>query len=131
MHASSAQSVISGVHGRERRLERNIPKSEAKHARRHGMKESAGNGLFKYTYKGYVFVIHPSTNKEVTSYLSNDWASPFSGTRKTEPVFVKMQATPRMKRNVANPCRTIRDWQTRCGSSIRQSRAARRFGTSH
>jgi hypothetical protein len=91
MNSSSAQSVISGVHGRQRREERNIPKADGKLARRYGMKESAGNGLFKYTYKGYVFIISPSTNKEVTSYIAKDWASPFSGTRLTEPLFVPMK----------------------------------------
>jgi hypothetical protein len=85
------QSILSGQHGRQRRQERNISKADGKLARRLGMKELAEGGKVKYTYKGCVFIVDVHSNKEITCYLSKDWASPFSGTCKTEPVLVAMK----------------------------------------
>jgi hypothetical protein len=92
-------SVKSSYHGRERREQRQIDKSDATLARRYGIAELGGGqqqhmslshgGARKYTYKGAVFVIS-NNNREITCFHSSDYASPFSGTRVTLPVLYPM-----------------------------------------
>jgi hypothetical protein len=96
-------SVKSSFHGRERREQRQIDKSDAKLARRYGIVELGGSGhphssssngggvARKYTYKGAVFVM--SNSHEITCYHSPDYASPFSGTRVTLPILYPMDAS--------------------------------------
>lgn len=89
-------TIISGLHGRQRRQERQISRDELRKARRFGMKEIDHGGAHrKYTYRGCVFIVDPSTNREITSYISNDWASPFSGTRCRSLVLMAMCAEHR------------------------------------
>lgn len=87
-----ASSLISTRHGRQRREERKIQKVDLKQARRYGMQEDAGDhespGVQKFTHTGIVFVYDPSSNTEITSYPSNDYSSPTSGTQHTRPVML-------------------------------------------
>ena len=50
-----ASSLVSGRHGRQRRVERNIDKPTLQAARRYGMKEMARYGREMYTYQGVTF----------------------------------------------------------------------------
>ena len=56
---TSASTLLSGVHDRERREERDIDKIDLQRARRYGMKEDGKNGREKYTYGGVVFIYDP------------------------------------------------------------------------
>jgi hypothetical protein len=80
-------TLLSDYHGQERREERNIQKIDLQHARRYGMEEDNNrNGRMKYTYGGIVFIYDPVRNREVTTFRSNDHASPTSGTLCVPPV---------------------------------------------
>jgi len=83
------ESLLSDVHGRQRRQERKIPKIDLKRARKYGMEETARNGRLKYTYGGIVFIYDPHNNREVTTYKSRDFASTSSGTKVTEPCILR------------------------------------------
>jgi hypothetical protein len=78
----------SGVHGRERREERNIEKIDLQRAKRYGMKEPARFGRTKYTYGGIVFIYDPVENREVTSFESPDISSAVSGTKYSKPILL-------------------------------------------
>jgi len=80
--------LISGTHGRQRRVERNIEKIDLQRARRYGMKEKAKKERLKYTYGGFVFIYDPFSNREVTSFPSSDTALSTSGTKVTRPVIL-------------------------------------------
>ena len=52
-------TIVSGDHGRERRLERNLEKIDLKRAKRYGMAEPSRHGRIKYTYGGIVLSMIP------------------------------------------------------------------------
>ena len=79
-------TLLSGVHGRERRSERRIEKVDLQRARRYGMEEPAKKGRLKYTYGGIVFIYDPVQNREITSYSSSDKAGKESGTKFAQPI---------------------------------------------
>ena len=82
-------TLLSGVHGRQRRQERHIEKIDLQRARRYGMKEEARYGREKYTYGGVVFIYDPQKNYEVTSYPSGDaLVGNATGTRHAAPVLL-------------------------------------------
>jgi len=82
-------SIISGDHGRERRLERNIEKIDLKRAKRYGMAEPSRHRRIKYTYGGIVFIYDPIKNCEVTSWkLPIEQASDTSGTKVFKPTIL-------------------------------------------
>jgi Alpha-kinase family/von Willebrand factor type A domain len=78
-------ALLSGLHGRERRVERSIEKVDLQRARRYGMKEFSRRGRLKYTYGGIVFIYDPKREMEITSFPSNDMASETSGTKVSVP----------------------------------------------
>ena len=84
--ATVDSTLISGLHGRQRRVERNIEKIDLQRARRYGMKEKGKNGRLKYTYGGIVFIYDPYSNKEVTSFPSRDEVGTTTGTCHSKPV---------------------------------------------
>ena len=86
--ATVDSTLLSGVHGRQRRAERHIDKMDLLRARRYGMKEDARNGRIKYTYGGIVFIYCPYTNREVTSFPASDKAAFHSGTRAADPILL-------------------------------------------
>lgn len=66
-------TLISHVHGRQRRSERNIQRLELQAAIKHGVKESAnpgrdGSPRWRYTYKGVVYITDETSRHEVTSW---------------------------------------------------------------
>ena len=86
---TAASSLLSGVHDRERRDERDIEKIDLQRARRYGMKEDGGKkGREKYTYGGVVFIYDPRLNMAITSWKSNN-ASNRSGTTTTTPIMLE------------------------------------------
>lgn len=98
----TAESVLnSGLHGRQRREERNIQKIDLQRARRYGMEEPARNGRIKYTFGGVVFIYDPCTNREVTSYKSKDAAPDTSGTKMADPVILQKKKEYEDKRIIA------------------------------
>ena len=85
----TAESVLeSGIHGRQRREEREIQKIDLQRARRYGIQEPARNGRVKYTYGGIVFIYDPKRNREITSYKATDMALKSSGTMCTQPIIL-------------------------------------------
>ena len=82
-------SLVSGVHGRERRVQRNISKVDLKNARRYGMQEEGNFGRKKYTYGGVVFIYDEVKNQEVTSFKAPDFASAKSGTLCAKPLHLE------------------------------------------
>ena len=85
-HPTELSSLVSGVHGRQRRQERSIQKIDLQRARRYGMKECQPNGRIRYTYGGVVFIYCPRTNREVTSFPSPDISLETSGTKCAQPI---------------------------------------------
>jgi len=81
-------SLLSGVHGRERRLERNIEKIDLLRAKKYGMEEKSRYGRIKYTYGGIVFIYDPVEGKEITTFPSNDGASDKTGTKCIKPIIL-------------------------------------------
>jgi hypothetical protein len=103
-------TLLSGVHGRQRRQERNIRKLDLQRARRYGMSEPAKNGRIKYTYAGVVFIYDPKTNREVTSFPAPDKFLATSGTTCSDPVLlskVPQFDTEFMKRQHQFDCRRV------------------------
>ena len=88
-YPTELSSLISGVHGRQRREERNIQKIDLQRARRYGMKEAGRNGRQKFTYGGIVFIYCPYTNREVTSFPAPDISKDTSGTKCVPPILLK------------------------------------------
>lgn len=86
--STADSTLLSGIHGRQRRQERNIQKVELQRARRYGFCEGANNGCVKYTYGGTVFIYDQRTNREVTTYPSSDRGPANAGTRFSEPVML-------------------------------------------
>mmetsp|Transcript_15147 Transcript_15147/g.37130 ORF Transcript_15147/g.37130 Transcript_15147/m.37130 type:complete len:372 (-) Transcript_15147:7-1122(-) len=65
--------LVSHVHGRQRRAERNIQRKELQAAIKYGQKETAnpgrdGSTRWRYTYNGVVFVTDETSRHEVTSW---------------------------------------------------------------
>ena len=85
---TSASTLLSGVHDRERREERDIDKIDLQRARRYGMKEDGKYGMEKYTYGGVVFIYDPRKNKAITSWKIGN-ASNRSGTKVTTPIMLE------------------------------------------
>ena len=70
-------TVISHVHGRDRRQERNIDKKELQAAIKHGVKTAAnpgrdGSQRWCYTYNGIVYLSDATSKHEITSWREND-----------------------------------------------------------
>ena len=89
-------TLMSAVHGRERREERGIDKTDLQRARKYGMRERARQGRYKYTYGGVVFIYDQKTNTEVTSWISSDDSlidsdAARSGTRVMQPIMLKKE----------------------------------------
>ncbi|KAL3936397.1 MAG: hypothetical protein SGBAC_008274 [Bacillariaceae sp.] len=65
--------IVSHTHGRQRRAERNIQRTELQAAIKHGQKETAnpgrdGSTRWRYTHKGVVFITDETSRHEVTSW---------------------------------------------------------------
>eukprot|EP00899_Mesostigma_viride_P007668 jgi/Mesvir1/16902/Mv15772-RA.1 len=70
-------SLVSHTHGRLRRIERNIDRSELQAAVKHGRKEAANPGpkgdvRWRYTHKGIVYITDASSRHEITSWRIDD-----------------------------------------------------------
>ena len=87
-HMTDFSSLLSGIHGRERRKERNIEKIDLQRAKKYGMQESTIKGRLKFTYGGIVFIYDPIRRREITSYPSRDAASESTGTKFVVPVLL-------------------------------------------
>ena len=66
-------SLVSNIHGRERRLERNISRVELQRAIKYGRKERANPGRdgsmrWRYTFDGVVYITDESSRHEITSW---------------------------------------------------------------
>mmetsp|Transcript_14747 Transcript_14747/g.22175 ORF Transcript_14747/g.22175 Transcript_14747/m.22175 type:complete len:790 (+) Transcript_14747:89-2458(+) len=85
---TAASTLLSGVHDRERREERDIDKVDLQRARRYGMKEDGKKGREKYTYGGVVFIYDPRRNVAITSWKIGE-ASKRSGTNVTTPIMLE------------------------------------------
>jgi hypothetical protein len=60
--------LLSTLHDRERREERDVLKVTQQEARRYGMSERQSNGRIRYTYAGHVFIYDPETNRAITTW---------------------------------------------------------------
>ena len=87
-HMTEFSSLLSGIHGRERRQERNIEKIDLQRAKKYGMQESTFKGRLKFTYGGIVFIYDPIRRREITSFPSRDAASESTGTKFVVPVLL-------------------------------------------
>ena len=70
-------SLVSHVHGRERRSERNIERQELQAAIKHGNRERTnpgrdGSTRWRYTYKGVVYITDETSRHEITSWRTDD-----------------------------------------------------------
>ncbi len=90
---TAASTLLSGVHDRERREERDVNKIDLQRARRYGMKEKSIKGREKYTYGGVVFIYDPHRNVAITSWkIGLAKASNRSGTKATTPIMLEKHA---------------------------------------
>ena len=102
-------TLLSTLHSRQRRQERNISKHDLKLARRYGMEDhsapssssssakknkylntsrnnNSDDDVKKYVFGGKVFIYNSITNQEITCYPSMDYSSNTSGTKVTKPI---------------------------------------------
>ncbi|KAG2455009.1 hypothetical protein HYH02_000834 [Chlamydomonas schloesseri] len=75
--ATSAVTLISHTHGRERREQRGIERRELQEAVKYGRKERANPGRdgqvrWRYTHKGVVYITDESSRHEITSWRLDD-----------------------------------------------------------
>ena len=85
---TAASTLLSGIHDRERRSERDIEKIDLQRARRYGMREKQSKRRDKYTYGGIVFIYDKRSNMAITSWNTKE-ASNKSGTRVTTPIMLE------------------------------------------
>ena len=64
----SASTLLSGSHGRMRRLQRDISKNHLHLARRYGIREKGHFHRIKYTWGGITFIYDPDQKKAITCY---------------------------------------------------------------
>ncbi|PNW88703.1 hypothetical protein CHLRE_01g040950v5 [Chlamydomonas reinhardtii] len=74
---TSAVTLISHTHGRERREQRGIERRELQEAVKHGRRERANPGRdgsvrWRYTHKGVVYITDQHSRHEITSWRLND-----------------------------------------------------------
>ncbi|GKY92586.1 hypothetical protein MPSEU_000228700 [Mayamaea pseudoterrestris] len=88
---SIAQSeLVSTLHDRQRREERQIQKTDLLRARRFGMQEPGNSrGRIKYTLSGKVFIYDPQRNMAITCFESRDKQGVSSGSRFVDPVMIE------------------------------------------
>ena len=90
---TAQQTVLSGTHGRSRRGERGISKTDLQKAKKYGLKQLGklvGSDQRKmYTYAGITYVTDSTGRKEITSFRSNDVCGKNTGTKFVEPVIVE------------------------------------------
>ncbi|GLC46882.1 hypothetical protein PLESTB_000663900 [Pleodorina starrii] len=75
--STSAVSLVSHAHGRQRREERGIDKRQLQEAVKYGRKERANPGRdgktrWRYTHKGIVYITDESSRHEITSWKLAD-----------------------------------------------------------
>ena len=79
-HLTVDSELISTLHDRERRVERQIEKITLQEARRYGMAEKSSKGRIKYTYAGHVFIYDPRQNRAITSWkIDPNRSLPYGG----------------------------------------------------
>ena len=61
--------LLSSVHGRERRLEREIGKHDLIAALKYGIRQESHSGRFKFTFANVVYITDSSCTREITSYV--------------------------------------------------------------
>ena len=71
--STSLVTVLSSAHGRQRRRERDIAKSELRAAVKYGVREAqtnprTGERRWKYTYAGVVYITDSESRREITSW---------------------------------------------------------------
>lgn len=62
-------TLISSIHGRDRRNLRNIEKHSLKDAVKYGKREKGAHGNLKFTFKNIVYITDPTGRYEVTSWV--------------------------------------------------------------
>ncbi|GAX72732.1 hypothetical protein CEUSTIGMA_g188.t1 [Chlamydomonas eustigma] len=88
--ATSAVSMISHVHGRQRRDERSITRRELQEAIKYGQKLRAnpgrnGDERWRYTHKGVVYITDSTSRHEITSWrVQEDSHSPLASSISTQ-----------------------------------------------
>ena len=65
---TSSIELISSLHCKQRKLEREILKKDLQAAIKYGAKQVQANGNIKHTYNGIVYVTDKSCKREVTCY---------------------------------------------------------------
>jgi len=115
---TSNSVLLSTVHDRQRRAERQIEKITLKEARRYGMRETQNDGRIKYSYAGHVFIFDPKQNKAITSWkidARKKHKDPNSGTRFYKPILIQPSTdhvSPEVQRShedMANHVRRSKD----------------------
>jgi len=61
--------IESSLHGRERRLLRQIEKTDIEECLAYGIKEPSTNGRWKYIYNEVVLIMDPTNTTEITSFI--------------------------------------------------------------
>jgi hypothetical protein len=67
---TSLISILSCVHGRLRREERDIDKRDLQAALKHGTRERNFKGRWKFEHDGVIFIVDPSMRREITAFPS-------------------------------------------------------------
>jgi hypothetical protein len=97
---TSLVTVLESEHGRQRRMERKIGLRDLQAAVRHGVRTPGfpcprtGEGRWKYTFAGVVYVTDSTSRKEITS-----WPAPALG---LDVETVEVSAWPYSDEKVAN-----------------------------
>ena len=60
--------LLSTLHDRQRRVERQVEKITLQEARRYGMAEKQKGGRIRYDYAGHVFIYDERANRAITSW---------------------------------------------------------------
>jgi hypothetical protein len=95
--------LLSTLHDRQRRAERQVEKITLQEARRYGMAEKQSKGRIRYQYAGHVFIYDQRANKAITSWKidpnrvpghfvnhkQRTKKEPTSGTRFFKPVLIQ------------------------------------------
>jgi len=73
---TNVQTFHSSLHGRERREQRGISKTQLQQSNKYGLKQEGkmvrGDQRYLYTYRGVTYVTDSNSTQEITSYESPD-----------------------------------------------------------
>ena len=74
--ATSAYTAVPTAHGQSRMQERDVSLRELQAAKKHGTATPAGDGCWKYTHNGVVYVTDATQKRVITTYRAEPAPAP-------------------------------------------------------